>query len=396
MSADLPRWPFPRERPLDPPDWVTELRADCPVSKVAMYDGGQAWLVTGYDDIRTVLGDNEHYSSVQTWKFQPSASRAEAERGEHSFTTMDPPDHTHYRKMLTKHFTVKRITELRQTVETIVAEAIERFAALPQPADLSAELAYPIATRTMCQLIGVPYTDREWFQERAEIRSVMDADPAEAAQATTDLMEYVDQLVGRRLQDPHDDLISRLTHELMVPGQLTRSELVATVRLLLTAGHETTATMIGTGTFVWLTHPDQLAQVLTDRTLLPGAIEELLRYVSMLHITLVRRAKDTTELGGQRICPGDGLIANPGAANKDPAAFENPDVFDIHRDARHHIAFGFGVHQCLGQPVARLELNSVFGVLFDRLPNLRLAVPADQVEFNNSNLIGVRTLPVSW
>lgn len=395
MSTDLPSWPFSRERPLDPPDQLTELRQRCPVSKVRMYDGDEAWLVTRYDDIRTVLG-GAGFSSVTNWKFQPSASRAEAERGEKSFTAMDPPDHTHYRKMLTRHFTVKRVAELRPAVDEIVSECIEAFAALPQPADLVAELAYPIASRTMCHLIGVPYQDREWFEERAEVRSVLDADPAEAAQATQDLLDYVDTLIGLRLTDPRDDLISKLTHELLVPGDLTRDELVATVRLLLTAGHETTATMIGTGSYVWLTHPDQLTELLADRPLLPGAIEELLRYISMLHITVVRTATTETEIGGQQICPGDGMIANPAAANKDPAAFDRPDVFDIHRDARHHVAFGFGVHQCLGQPVARLELNSVFGVLFDRLPNLQLAVPADQVEFTNSNLVGVKSLPVTW
>lgn len=392
---ELPVWPFPRERPLDPPDRLTELRATCPVSKVRMYDGGEAWVVTRYDDIKTVLGSDD-YSSVQTWKYQPSASRAEAERGEHSFTTMDPPDHTHFRRMLTRHFTVKRVAELRPAVENIIAEAIDRFAALPQPADLVAELAYPIASATMCHLIGVPYEDREWFEERAEIRSVINADPAQAAQATIDLLAYVDRLIGQRLGEPQDDLISKLTHELLAPGRLNRPDLVATVRLLLTAGHETTATMIGTATLVWLTHPGQLIQVQADRTLLPAAIEELLRYISMLHITVVRRAKNATELAGQQISPGEGVIANPAAANKDPAVFENPDLFNIHRDARHHIAFGFGVHQCLGQQVARLELNSVFGVLFDRLPNLRLAIPAEQVEFGNSNLIGVQSLPVCW
>ncbi|MGI8417815.1 MAG: cytochrome P450, partial [Nakamurella sp.] len=326
------------------------------------------------------------------------------ERGETSFTAMDPPDHTHYRKLLTKHFTVKRIAALRPAVEAIVADLIEKFSALPQPADLVQQLAYPIATRTMCHLIGVPYTDHEWFQERAEVRSVMDADPADAAQATQDLLDYVDTLIGLRLDNPQDDLLSKLTHELVVTGVLTRSELVAIVRLLLTAGHETTATMIGTGTFVLLSHPDQLAELRADSGLdsgvnsglLQGAVEELLRYISMLHITVVRRAKAETELGGQRICAGDGLIANPAAANKDPDAFADPDTFDIHRDARHHVAFGFGVHQCLGQPVARLELQAVFGTLFSRLPNLRLAIDADEVDFNNSNLVGVRSLPVCW
>lgn len=395
MNFELADWPFARERPLDPPDEVTDRRQQCPVSKVRMYDGNEAWLVTRYDDVRTVLG-GAGFSSVDAWRFQPSASRAEAERGETSFTAMDPPDHTHYRKLFTRYFTVKRIVELAPAVEQIVDQAITRFVGLPQPADLVAELAYPIATRTMCHFIGVPYDDHAWFQERAEVRSVIDADPADAARATQDLLHYVDSLVARRLEDPREDLISSLARDLLVPGTLTRQELVATVRLLLTAGHETTATMIGTGSFVWLTHPDALAEMLAEKSLLPGAIEELLRYISMLHITLVRTATEHTELGGQQICPGDGMLANPAAANKDPQAFAHPDVFDIHRDARHHLAFGFGVHQCLGQPVARLELRSVFAVLFDRLPDLRLAVPAPDVEFNDSNLIGVRRLPVTW
>jgi len=389
------RFPIPRTVPLDPPAELTELRSRCPVAPVLLHDGTPAWLVTRYDDVRTVLGD-DRFSSVGSWRFQPSASRAAAEKGEKSFTAMDPPEHTFFRKLLTRHFTVKRIGELGPAVAEIVDDAITEMLGMPQPVDLVKALAFPIASRTMCHFIGVPYEDHEWYEERANIRSVMGADPVEVAQATNDLLDYVDRLVDVKLATPADDLMTRLAQELLVPGIVSRADLVAILRLLLTAGHETTATMIGTGTFVLLQHPDQLAQMLANRELVPDVVEELLRYVSMLHSTIVRVAKEEVELSGTCVHAGDGLIATPGAANKDPEVFPEPHRFDIHRDARHHIAFGYGVHQCLGQPVARLELRTVFNTLFDRIPGLRLAVPAEEVPFNDSNLIGVSSLPVTW
>ncbi|MPZ95203.1 MAG: cytochrome P450 [Propionibacteriales bacterium] len=391
----VPRFPLPRVRPFDPPPQYDEFRERCPVTKVTLYDDTEAWLVTRYDDVRTVLGD-DRFSAVGSWRFQPSASRAAAERGEKSFTAMDPPEHRHFRRMLTRHFTVKRIEQLRPAVESIVDDVLSQLVSGPRPVDLVQALALPVASRTMCHLVGVPYQDHAWYEKRATVRSVLDADPAEAAQATQDLLDYVDRLVTRRQAEPGEDLTSRLVQELLVTGLIHRSDLVAMLRLLLTAGHETTATMIGTGTFVLLQHPDQLRQLVDDADLLPNAIEELLRYISMLHLTIVRVAKDAVELGGQQIVPGDGLIATPAAANKDPHAFPDPNRFDIHREARHHIAFGYGVHQCLGQPVARLELQSVFSALFARLPGLRLAIPADEVQYNHSNLVGVQSLPVNW
>lgn len=394
-GSDPLRFPIPRTSPLDPPDEITQLRGQCPVAPVLLHDDTPAWLVTRYEDVRTVLGD-DRFGSAGSWRFQPSAARAEAERGEKSFTAMDPPEHTFFRRLLTKYFTVKRVAALQPAVSQIVDQAISEMTAIPRPVDLTQALAFPIASRTMCHLIGVPYDDHEWYEERAHIRSVMDADPAEVGKATQDLLDYVDHLIDVKLEAPQDDLMSHLVHEFLLPGTVARPDLVAILRLLLTAGHETTATMIGTGTFVLLQHPDQLREMLADRDLLPNTVEELLRYVSMLHATVVRIAKADVELSGTQIRAGDGMIATPGNANKDPEAFPDPDTFDIHREARHHIAFGYGVHQCLGQPVARLELRTVFDTLFDRLPGLRLAVPAESVPFNDSNLIGVRSLPVTW
>ena len=257
------------------------------------------------------------------------------------------------------------------------------------------DLALPIASQTMCSLVGVPYEDHDWYEARAEVRSRMDGDPAESEQAFQDLLAYMSGLVDRAHGGTGDDVITASVRDLLEPGLIAQEDLVAALRLLLTAGHETTATMIATGTYVLLTHPDQLAEIRRDPTLLPGAIEELLRYISMLFI-LVRTAKEDTEVAGQPVCAGEGLIVGPALANKDPRAFPDPDRFDIHRDNRHHVAFGFGPHQCLGQPVARLELGIVLETLLRRIPTLRLAVAADEVPFKRTNLVGVAALPVTW
>ena len=390
------RIPFPtaREHPLDPPAVQTELRESCPVVPVELHDGQPAWLVTRYDDIRTVLSD-DRFSSAGLWRFAGSANRAAAERAETSFTVMDPPDHTHYRRLFTRYFTIRRVETLRPRIQQIVDATIDALLAEARDADLVRDLALPIASQTMCSLVGVPYEDHDWYEARAEVRSRMDGDPAESEQAFQDLLAYMSGLVDQAHGGTGDDVITASVRDLLEPGLIAQEDLVAALRLLLTAGHETTATMIATGAYVLLTHPDQLAEIRRDPTLLPGAIEELLRYISMLFI-LVRTAKGDTEVAGHPVCAGDGLIVGPALANKDPRAFPDPDRFDIHRDNRHHVAFGFGPHQCLGQPVARLELGIVLETLLRRIPTLRLAVAADEVPFKRTNLVGVASLPVTW
>jgi pentalenic acid synthase len=387
-------FPSAREHPLDPPAVQTELRETCPIAPVELHDGQPAWLVTRYDDIRTVLSD-DRFSSAELWRFAGSANRAAAERAETSFTVMDPPEHTRYRRLFTRYFTIKRVETLRPRIQQIADDTIDALLAGRGRADLVRDLALPIASQTMCALVGVPYADHEWYEERAEVRSQMDGDPAESERAFQDLLAYMSGLVDQAHGGSGDDVITAAVRDLLEPGLIDQADLVAALRLLLTAGHETTATMIATGTYVLLTHADQLDEIRRDPTLLPGAIEELLRYISMLFI-LVRTAKQDTEVAGQAVCAGDGLIVGPALANKDPRAFPEPDRFDIHRDNRHHVAFGFGPHQCLGQPVARLELGIVLETLLRRIPTLRLAVPADEVPFKRTNLVGVETLPVTW
>jgi cytochrome P450 len=395
-TVEAPRFPAARTHPFDPPQLVSELRESaCPVGRVSLYDGTPAWLVTRYEDIRTVLGD-DRFSTVGGWRFQSSASRAAAERAETSFTAMDPPQHTFYRRLLTRHFTVKRVALLRPAIEAIVGTTLDEFLAGPRPGDLVSRLALPIASRTMCHVLGVPYEDHQWYEERSETRSLLDADPAEAERATRDLLDYVDRLIERKRWSPGDDLTSRLVAELLEPGLVTRAELIAIVRLLLTAGHETTGTMIGTGMLVLLQHPAQLDALRRDPAMIGPAVEELLRYLSILHSSIVRVAKVDVDLGGRRIRAGEGLIAAPAQANKDPRRFPHPDRFDIGRDTAGHVAFGFGVHQCIGQAIARLEMKIAFGQILDRLPALRLARDPAELRYESSNLIGVHALPVTW
>jgi cytochrome P450 len=395
-TADAPHFPAPRTDPFNPPQLVSELRESaCPVGRVSLYDGTPAWLVTRYEDVRTVLGDGR-FSSVGAWRFQSSASRAAAERAETSFTAMDPPQHTFYRRLLTRHFTVKRVERLRPAIETIVDGTLDEFLAGPRPADLVSRLALPISSRTMCHVLGVPYEDHQWYEERSEVRSLLDADPAEAKRATQDLLDYVDRLIERKLRSPGDDLTSRLATELLEPELVTRTELTSIIRLLLTAGHETTGTMIGTGVLVLLQHPAQLDALRREPERMGPAVEELLRYLSVLHSSIVRVAKVDVDLGGRHIRAGEGLIAAPAQANKDSRKFPHPDRFDIERDPAGHVAFGFGVHQCLGQAIARLEMNIAIRHILDRLPALRLACDPAELTYENSNLIGVHALPVTW
>lgn len=393
---EAPGFPAPRSRPFDPPRLVSELRESaCPVGRVSLYDGTPAWLVTRYDDVREVLG-GDNFSSVGLWRFQSSASRAAAERAETSLTAMDPPRHTFYRRLLTRHFTVRRVEQLRPAIETIVHSSLDELLAGPRPADLVGQLALPIASRTMCHVLGVPYEDHQWYEERSEVRSLLDADPAEAERATQDLLDYVDGLIERKRRAPADDLTSRLVAELLEPQVLTRAELTAIVRLLLTAGHETTGTMIGTGMLVLLQHPDQLDVLRRDPELIGPTVEELLRYLSILHSSIVRVAKVDVDLGGQHIRAGEGLIATPAQANKDPRKFPDPDRFDITRDTAGQVAFGFGVHQCLGQAIARLEMRIALAGILERMPGLALACGPDELTYESSNLIGVHALPVTW
>ena len=394
-------FPMPRATacPFDPPPALRELQAEAPLTRVRLWDGSIAWLVTRYADQRALLADPRISADVSHPHYpHRGAAQKEIAKGELSFLVMDDPEHARQRRMLTAAFAIKRLERLRPAIQRLVDGLIDDMLAGPTPADLVAALALPLPALVICELLGVPYADHDFFQAASRILLNIHTTPQQAKRARRRLADYLDGLVGERLANPREDLLSELAGRVNA-GELTRHDAAAMGRLLLVAGHETTANMISLGTLALLQHPEQLAalRATDDATLIAGAVEELLRYLSIVQSGRRRVALEDIAIGGQTIPAGEGVILATDIANRDGSVFADPDRLNVHRDARGHVAFGFGVHQCLGQPLARVELQVVYGTLFRRIPTLRLAVDFDEIRFKHDSLIyGVHELPVTW
>ncbi|GLY86615.1 cytochrome P450 [Actinoallomurus iriomotensis] len=393
----VPAYPMKRDCPFDPPPELGRIRAEDPVTRVRLWDGSQPWLITGYDDQRAVLRDRRFSADVRRpgYPHVTAGSRARRRRSR-TFISMDEPEHGRYRRMLTSTFMIKRVEALRPRIQGIVDELIDTMLAGTPPVDLVSAFALPVPSLVICELLGVPYADHDFFQRCSRAMVSSRSTPEEAVTAGDELKEYLIRLLGRKADEPADDLLSRLVVE--QAETMTRSELADMGMLLLVAGHETTANMIALGTLTLLQHPDQLAELRDgDPVLIKSAVEELLRYLNIVHSGRRRVATEDVEVGGRLIRAGEGVIVATDAGNRDEKAFPDPDVLDLHREARHHVAFGYGVHQCLGQPLARVELQVVYGTLYRRVPTLRLAVPLEEIRFKHDMLVyGVHELPVSW
>lgn len=248
----------------------------------------------------------------------------------------------------------------------------------------------------MSTLLGVPVEEREYFSERAE--ACLSGSLERSRTASQELADYMAKLVEAKRSNPVDDLLSQMIVEHVESGALSVDELVLQARLLLVAGFDTTANMITLGTLTLLQHPDQLRALREDSTLIPGAVDELLRYLTVTHRGRHRVATADIEIGGKLIRAGEGVITAQDAANRDETVFEDPNQLDIRRpDAHHHLAFGYGPHMCLGAPLAKIELQVAYKALFERLPTLRLAVPFDEIEFKHDSAVyGVHRMPVEW
>ena len=395
---------FPMARaagcPFDPSPELSRRSEQAPVSRVRLWDGSTAWMVTRYADVRALLTDPRISVDVAEPGFPHTNAVSKARDAQmKTLMQMDAPEHTTHRRRLTADFMVKKMEAMRPTIQQIVDGLIDDLLAGPNPVDLVEEFALPVPSLVICELLGVPYTDRSFFQSVAG-KLVMDAgDPADAMAASEELNAYLEELVERRSAEPGDDVLSRLAVEQYRTGAMTRQEIATMGQLLLVAGHDTTANMIALGTDVLLAHPRQLTAIRDsdDPALVADAVEELLRYLSITHTEARRVASDDLVIGGQLIRKGEGIIAVKSTANRDPAAFPDPDAFDVHRKARHHVAFGYGAHQCLGQPLARVELQVVFGTLFRRVPTLALAVAPEELTYKpNAVFYGIRDLPVTW
>lgn len=406
-SEALPTYPMERASgcPFDPPPGLRTLQAEGGISKVRLWDGTAAWMITSHELERDILRDER--VSVERerpgYPFVDARSRARFLDQDpavwKTFLHMDNPDHQDLRRMITGDFRLRRMEELRPRIQKIVDDLIDDMVAKGGTLDLVEEFALPVPSLVICELLGVPYEDRDVFQRCSKVFVDRTTSFEQLVAATTEFNEYVSGLVARRHVDPGDDMVSRLVVEQVLTGKATDADVVSTAQLLLFAGHETTANMIALGTLALLRNPKELARVRDsdDPKVTANAVEELLRYLSIVHIGRGRVALEDIEIAGHRIEAGDGIIIAEPIANRDPAVFDNPDELDVSRDARRHIAFGYGVHQCLGQPLARVELQVVLDTLFRRLPDLALAIDFADVDFKDeAGIYGVHSLPVTF
>ena len=390
-----------RECPFDPPEEYRRLRVDDPVSRLAFPDGSTGWLLSRYDDVRALLAD-PRVSSARGLRTNPIRELPpEAEElmriQPGQFIFMDPPEHTRYRRLLTGQFTVRRINALAPRIERIVADHLDAMTQMTPPVDLVQAFTLPVPSLVICELLGVPYADREMFQQRSRALLSMNTDVEILMKVRQQMQDYMLVLVLEKRRRPADDLLSGLIQRDSPDGDLSDEELVNIGNLLLVAGHETTANMLALGTLTLLEHPEQLDAVRDDPALIDQAVEELLRYLTIVQFGLVRTALEDIEVGGQWIRAGEPIVAALTSANRDPAHFPAPDDLDVTRAYSPHLAFGHGVHQCLGQQLARVEMQAGFRGLLERFPSLRLAVPLDRIHMRDDTFVyGVQELPVTW
>lgn len=401
MAIEHPNFPFVRPAgSIDPPPEYARLRRTDPIPRVKLWNGQTAWLLTRWEDVRHALA-SPHFSVNPDSPGFPTTSPARevAVRERKAFINMDPPDHTRFRRMLTKEFMVKRISDYRPMVEGLVNDLIDAMIDKGGPADFRAEVALPLPANVISAMLGVPMEHHELLG-RLSTRRNDHSLPAEVIRETIDeLLENLGHILDEKERaDPApNDLLGRLITEQIRPGHLTRQEALYMAVLLYSAGHETTGSQISLGTLNFLLNPDQKQLLMDEPGYLGAAVEEMLRYNTIAHINSARVAIADVEIGGHMIRKGEAVFPLITAANRDPGTFEDPDRFDITRESHPHLAFAYGIHQCLGQPLARLELSVMFDILFKRLPDLRLAVDPSELEFTSTaQVFRVEKLPVVW
>jgi cytochrome P450 len=387
--------------PFAPPPEVMTLAEKRPLSRVRIWDGSTPWLITGYDEVRTLFSDSrvsvdDRRPGFPHWN---EGMLSTVHKRPRSVFTADAEEHTRFRRMLSKPFTFKRVEGLRPVIQKVTDEHIDAMLAGPQPGDIVTALALPVPSLVISQLLGVPYEDAEMFQHHANIGLARYAAAEDTMKGAMSLHKYLAQLVEAKMENPAEDAVSDLA-ERVKAGELSVKEAAQLGTGLLIAGHETTANMIGLGVLALLQYPDQAAVLreTDDAKVVANAVEELLRYLSIIQNGQRRVAAEDIEIAGEVIRAGDGIIIDLAPANWDGKEFAEPGRLYLHRSgAGQHVAFGYGRHQCVGQQLARAELQIVFHTLFRRIRTLELAVPIDDIPFKHDRLAyGVYELPVTW
>ncbi|OBA84599.1 cytochrome [Mycobacterium sp. 1164966.3] len=394
--AELPVIPVPRDPqcPLKPPAAFADWRHQAGLRRV-MYHGKPTWMVSRYQDIRAALVDPRLSADTIPATVKPSAS---GESAPVMFARVDDPEHHRLRRMVTGSFTFRRAEGMRPQIQALVDHYLDEMIGIGPPADLVRDFGLPVPSMVIALLLGVPPEDLELFQHQTTVGLDTRSTDEEKAAAFGAMYVYIQELVRRKEREPGDDLISRLATEYIATGQLDHETAAMTSVIMMQAGHETTANMISLGTVALLQHPgvyQRLGQT-GDASVIANVVEELMRYLSIVHSQVDRIATENLTLGGQLIRAGDPVLMNLPSGNWDTEFVENPEVFDADRNPRGHLGFGYGVHQCIGQNLARVEMQVAFATLARRLPGLKLAVAADQLKFKEADIYGMKELAVSW
>jgi cytochrome P450 len=382
--------------PADPEPEIFEQLKGCPVAPGELPDGSTAWLVGGYEQVRQVFTD-QRFSRAQAVAPGRSLQGIELSAAE-SILGMDPPEHTRLRKLVASAFTVRRVEALRPRVAAIVAELIDAFTAEPQPVDLMTSFSLPLPVRVICELLGVPTADMAKFSGwSATIVTDWEQDSDEIMTALVELYEYFGELITIKRAEPRDDLLTALIAARDSGDRLSEAELTNLACTVLVAGYETTAHLISHSLLALLDHPAEMARLRADPGLIPGAAEELLRFVRIGIIPLSRVTTAEVELGGVTIPADEVVLPIIQIANRDASVFGSPERFDVTRSPVSHLAFGSGAHHCLGAQLARVELQEALRGLLARLPGLALAGPTADLRFKPGMAIhNLRELPVRW
>lgn len=399
----IPEYPMERSSacPFAPPQQMLDMSAVKGLSRVRIWDGSTPWLITGHDEARALFADarvsvDDRREGFPHWN---EGMLSTVHKRPRSVFTSDAEEHTRFRRMLSKPFTFKRVEGLRPAIQQVTDECIDSILAGPQPADVITGLALPVPTVVVSELLGVPYEDHEFFQHHANVGLARFATHEDTAKGAMGLHKYLINLVEKKMEEPAEDAVSDLA-ERVKAGEISVKEAAQLGTGLLIAGHETTANMIGIGVLALLQNPEQadFLRDTDDPKAIALAVEELMRYLSIIQNGQRRVAIDDIEISGETIKAGEGIIIDLAPANWDAKAFSDPDKLDLRREnAKEEVGFGYGRHQCVGQQLARAEMQIVFPTLLRRIPTMKLAIPFDDVPFKHDRLaFGVYSLPVTW
>jgi cytochrome P450 len=394
-TSDLPVLPRRRDTrcPLAPPAEFADWR-EKPGLQRAVWNGHPVWSISRYQDIRAALVDPR--LSAET--LPELATPSEDESKPVVFARIDDPEHHRLRRMMTSQFTFRRCAAMRPQIQDLVDHYLDAMIDAGPPADIVRDFALPVPSLVIALLLGVPTEDLELFQHNTAAGLDVNSTEEQRVQGFAEMYLYIQELVARKEREPGDDLISRLLVDYVATGQLTRDTVAVNAVIMMQAGHETTANMISLGTVALLDHPkafQELGQT-DDAAVIAHAVEELMRYLSIVHAQVDRIAIEDLTIGGQLIRAGERVLMNLPAGNWDNTFAPEADKFDIHRNVRGHLAFGYGTHQCIGANLARVEMQVAFSTLARRLPGLRLAVPPEELKFKDADIYGMKELPVTW